>query len=257
MESPAFDGEDAEEDDLPSPSKRRRIGTHAGQSAVEAAALARKGVDLAQAMLDDPVSDPAFPSMDIDDPTTDFGKLNRPTVSARKINRLFQPIPSLPVDPYSSVPAPPLVFTGSSIFYESEDRGERVFRKMVPPDDMVWGDPYALIDPRRLAGGPSRDEALASLKLQPNQVAEANKKMERTKKRKLKRLQRLESGFQVVDPAETSLPILENTTCTWDREFGIPVDTNEQSVAASLDVPDWQERLDLVRLFLYTCKAWA
>ncbi|KAJ9098689.1 hypothetical protein QFC21_004337 [Naganishia friedmannii] len=248
LDNPAFDGEDVEDDDLPSPSKRRRVGTHAGQSAIEAAASARKGIDLAQAMLDDPVSAPAFPSMDmdIDDPATDFGKLNRPTVSARKINRLFQPIPSLPVDPYSSVPAPPLVFTGPSIFYESEDRGARVFRKMVPPDDMVWGDPYALINPRRQTGASSsREVELAILKIQPNQVAEAYKKMERTKKRRLKRLQRLENGFQAAEPAETSSSILENTTCTWDREFGIPVDANEQSLVASLEVPDWQERLDV------------
>ncbi|KAJ9122561.1 hypothetical protein QFC22_001990 [Naganishia vaughanmartiniae] len=247
LENPVFDGENVEDDDLPSPSKRRRVGTHAGQSAVQAAASARKGVDLARAMLDDSTSAPALPSMkmDIDDSTTDFGKLNRPTVSARKINRLFQPISSLPMDPYNSVPAPPLVFTGPSIFYEPEDRGSRVFRKMVPPDDMVWGDPYALINPKRQGGGSSRDDALVILKIQPTQVAEANKKMERTKKRRLKRLQRIESGFQVTDPMEPSNSILENTTCTWDREFGIPVDTNEQSVAASLDVPDWQERLDL------------
>ncbi|KAJ9109691.1 hypothetical protein QFC19_001921 [Naganishia cerealis] len=248
-ESLAFEGEDAEDDDLPSPSKRRRVGTTATPSAVEAAASARKGVDLAQVILDDSTSASAFPSMDVDVSATDFGTLNRPTVSARKINRLFQPLPSLPVDPYASIPAPPLVFTGPFIFYESEDRGSRVFRKMVPPDDMVWGDPYALVNSRRQTEGKSssHNALLSILKIQPDQVAEANKKMERTKKRRLKRMKRLESGFKTEDPPEPQSTIPENTTCTWDREFGIPVDTNEESVTASLNVPDWQERLDLVR----------
>lgn len=97
---------------------------------------------------------------------------------------------------------------------------------MVPPDDIAWGDPYSLMSSRRRGQGSS-----SVLAIEVGQVGDACAKRERARKRRLKRLERLESGFVTGEGAE------------WDREFGVPLDVG---VEAADDGADWQERLDLV-----------
>lgn len=150
---------------------------------------------------------------------------DRPTISATKINTLFHPLPACALDPCISIPPPPLVFTGPTIFYQPAEG--RVAGKQVPPDDVAWGDPYALMHRHR--GG---DSSLPVLTIDPAQVGEAVAKRERGRKRRLKRLLRVQAGFSADE-----VPAVDE----WDREFGVPLD-----VGVEAGVADWQERLEVV-----------
>lgn len=206
--------DEEEEEEVTSPSKRQKAGP------ASAAREARKGVDLVQ-VLDSPQAD---------DPTTFTTLGERATVSAQKINSLFYPLPTFPLDPYTPIPQPPLVFSGPSIFYAPTLAQGRIAAKMVPPDDIAWGDPYSLMSRRRCGQG-----SLSVLAIEVGQVGEASAKRERARKRRLKRLMRLKSGLTTADGE-----------APWDREFGVPLDTGVEAADVGAD---WQERLDLVSAF--------
>lgn len=144
----------------------------------------------------------------------------RPTISAHKINTLFTPLPTHPLDPQTSIPTPPLVFHGPSIFQRPP---VRIFERMVPPEDRAFGDAYSLMGPQR-----DRSEGLAVLEIGVGEVGDAVEKRERARRRRVKRLERVSRGFG-----------------GWDREFGVPVDVDG---AEEVDVPDWEERLEVVSL---------
>ncbi|KAJ9113736.1 hypothetical protein QFC20_001761 [Naganishia adeliensis] len=202
--------DEEEEEEVMSPSRRQKTGP------ASAAREARKGVDLVQ-VLDSPQAD---------DPTTFTTLGERATVSAQKINSLFYPLPTFPLDPYTPIPQPPLVFSGPSIFYAPTLAQGRIAAKTVPPDDIAWGDPYSLMSRRRCGQG-----SLSVLAIEVGQVGEASAKRERARKRRLKRLMRLESGLTTADGE-----------APWDREFGVPLDTGVEAADVGAD---WQERLDL------------
>ncbi|KAI5452120.1 hypothetical protein NCC49_001058 [Naganishia albida] len=200
-----FEEEEEEEGEVTSPSKRQKAGPSS------ATREARKGVDLVEL---------------INSPDPDAAPAKRAIVSAQRINSLFRPLPACPLDPYTSIPQPPLVFSGPSIFYAPTLAQGRVAAKMVPPDDVAWGDPYSLMSHRKRGQG-----SLSVLSIEVGQVGEASTKRERARKRRLKRLERVESGFA------TGEGVAE-----WDREFGVPIGVGADP---GIESADWQERLDL------------
>lgn len=207
-----FEEEEEEEGEVTSPSKRQKAGPSS------ATREARKGVDLVEL---------------INSPDPDAAPAKRAIVSAQRINSLFRPLPACPLDPYTSIPQPPLVFSGPSIFYAPTLAQGRVAAKMVPPDDVAWGDPYSLMSHRKRGQG-----SLSVLCIEVGQVGEASTKRERARKRRLKRLERVESGFA------TGEGVAE-----WDREFGVPIGVGADP---GIESADWQERLDLVSFCVRT-----
>lgn len=187
--------------ELPSP-KRRRVGAHEKVGATET--TLRKHVPTETI----PVEVDALPGS------------SRPTTSATKINTLFHPLASHPLDPQTPIPAPPLVFTGPTIF-QRPPAGSRIFDRMVPADDRAFGDAYALMTDR----SKTQHHDVALLEIDVHEVRDAYEKRERTRKRRLRRIERAARGF-----------------AGWDREFGVPFEEERDA----RDVPDWEERLEEV-----------
>lgn len=194
--------EDEEGNELPSP-KRRRAG--------------------ARGKVDATGTTPGHPAPTETNPV-EFDALpgpSRPATSATKINTLFHPLAAHPLDPQTPIPAPPLVFTGPTIF-QRPPAGSRIFDRMVPSDDRAFGDAYALMTDRSR----SHPHDVALLEIDVHEVRDAYEKRERARKRRLRRIERAARGF-----------------AGWDREFGVPFEEEERDAR---EVLDWEERLEEV-----------
>ncbi|GHJ87412.1 hypothetical protein NliqN6_3814 [Naganishia liquefaciens] len=206
----AFAGEEeevgAEEEGqpgLPSP-KRRRVGTRGNHGDADETTPRNP-----------PPSEKAIPHVGLDA----LPGSSRSATSATTINALFYPLPTHPLDPHCAIPAPPLTFSGSTIF-QRPPSGNRIFDRLVPPDDRAFGDSYSLMSSRRTKDPHSQP---GILEIAVHEVPDAYAKRERTRKRRLRRLARMARGM-----------------AGWDREFGVPFEEDEERA----DVPDWEERLD-------------